>query len=301
MVTAKLAPRNRLTGPKGIRAAVWEFAQAKPLGAIAGAIFLIMIIIAVLEYIPGVSTWITPYDPLTTDIPARLLPPSWLHLMGTDNLGRDLFSRLIAGTQTAMTIGVTASFIGTTIGSIIGIVSGYLGGKTDMLIQRLMDMIMAFPYLVLIIAIMTVLGGSIANVIFAISFGMIPFGNRLARSVTISVKEFVFIEAAQAVGASTFRIIWRHLIPNCTASYLIVLTSSLSGAILAEASLSFLGLGVPPPHPSWGRELFDAMQHFYSYPWLAIFPGIFISLAVFGANLLGDALRDVWDPRLKRL
>jgi peptide/nickel transport system permease protein len=261
----------------------------------AAIVFVIMILVAIL------GTWITPYDPLDTNVRARLSAPSWEHIMGTDNLGRDVFSRLIAGTRIAILIGVTASFIGSTIGVLLGVISGYLGGKFDLYFQRLMDMIMAFPYLILAIAIMAVLGGSIQNVIFAIAFPMIPSGNRIARSIAIAVREATFIEAARSLGARQVRIIFRHVLPNAIAAYLIVLTSALGASILAEASLSFLGLGVPPPHPSWGRALNEAMSYFYNAPWLAIFPGIAISLAVFSANLFGDALRDIWDPRLKRV
>jgi peptide/nickel transport system permease protein len=272
-----------------------SFARAKPLGMAAAIVFIIMIIVAI------VGPWITPYDPLETNVRARLLAPSWEHLAGTDNLGRDVFSRLIDGTRIAILIGVTASFIGSTIGVLVGVISGYLGGKFDLYFQRVMDMIMAFPYLILAIAIMAVLGGSIQNVIFAIAFPMIPTGNRIARSIAISVREAAFIEAARSLGAKQVRIIFRHVLPNAIAAYLIVLTAALGASILSEASLSFLGLGVPPPHPSWGRALNEAMSYFYNAPWLAIFPGVAISLAVFSANLFGDALRDIWDPRLKRV
>lgn len=274
---------------------VWSFSKAKPLGAAAGVILIIMVIIAI------IGPWITPYDPLDSNVRDRLQAPSMKYLMGTDNLGRDIFSRIIAGTRIAIFIGVLSAFIGSTAGVLLGVISGYLGGRFDLYFQRLMDMIMAFPYLILAIAIMAVLGPSIPNVILAISFPMIPVSNRIARSVAISVKEATFIESARSIGAGQMRIIFRHVLPNAVAAYLVVLTATLGAAILAEASLGFLGLGVPPPHPSWGRALNEAMQHFYGSPWMAIFPGLAISLAVFGANFLGDALRDVLDPRLKRI
>lgn len=275
--------------------AVWTFSKAKPLGAAAGIILLIMVIVAI------IGPWITPYDPLASNVQERFKPPSWTHIAGTDNLGRDCFSRLIAGTRIALFVGILSSFVGTTAGVILGVISGYVGGRFDMYFQRFMDMIMAFPYLVLAMAIVAVLGNTLPNVILAIAFPQIPTANRVARSVALSVKEAIFIESARAVGAGQWRIIFRHVLPNALASYLIILTSALGNSILAEASLSFLNLGVPPPHPSWGRALNEAMQFFYASPWLAIYPGIAISLAVFGANLLGDALRDVWDPRLKRI
>jgi len=293
--TAKVEKvRGRGEGPSRWQAII-DFARAKPLGAAGGVVFFFMIIIAI------IGPWITPYDPLATSMVNNLRPPSLEFLCGTDHIGRDIFSRLIAGTRTALLIGVTASFSGSTIGGIIGVVSGYLGGKVDMAIQRVMDIIMAFPTLILAIAIMAVLGGSIPNVILAIAFPMLPRANRVARSVALFVREFQYIEAARAVGATQTRIIFRHVLPNATATYLIVLTGALGMSILAEASLSFLGLGVPAPHPAWGRELYESMRYFYAAPWLAIFPGIAISLTVFAANLFGDALRDIWDPRLKRL
>jgi peptide/nickel transport system permease protein len=245
--------------------------------------------------------WIMPYDPLGTNVMQRLQGPSLQHLMGTDGVGRDILSRLIAGARTTLLIGVTSSFIGVTIGTIIGVVSGYLSGKADTVIQRFMDMIMAFPSLILAIAIMAVLGSSVMNVILAIAFPMIPRTNRVARSVALATREFSFVEAARAIGASETRIIYRHIIPNVVASYLIVLTMDLGMAILAEASLSFLGLGIPAPQPSWGRDLFDAMSQVAFYPWLGIFPGLAIALTVFGANMFGDALRDRWDPRLRQV
>ena len=274
---------------------IWDFAREKPLGAATGAIFLVMIILAI------IGPWITPNDPIATNVMERLTPPGATYWFGTDHIGRDIFSRLLAGTRTAMMIAVTASFVGSTVGGLLGIISGYLGGRVDMVMQRIMDMIMAFPILILAIAIMAVLGGSIPNVIFAIAFPMIPRANRVARSIALSVREFVYIEAARAVGASQSRIIFRHVLPNAVATYLIVLTSALGMSILAEASLSFLGLGIPAPLPAWGRELYEAMRYYYTAPWVAIFPGLAISIAVFSANLFGDALRDKLDPRLKRI
>ncbi len=280
-----------------VRAArvMWDFARAKPLGAVAAVIFFLMLLIAI------IGPFITPYDPLSTAVMERLQSPNPEHWFGTDHLGRDILSRLIAGTQTALLIAVTASFVGTTLGMLIGIFSGYIGGRFDLILQRFMDMIMAFPTLILAVAIVAVLGSSIPNVIIAIAVPMIPRANRIGRSVAMTVREFTFIEAARSVGVKEIRIIFRHVLPNCTAAYLIILTSALGMSILAEASLSFLGLGIAAPHPAWGRELYESMRYFYASPWTAIFPGLMISLAVFGANLFGDALRDIWDPRLKRL
>ena len=295
--------QNKVLGFKGLALkylnrtwiVIWNFAREKPLGAVAGAIFIITIILAI------IGPWITPNDPLTTNIIDRLIPPCSTYWFGTDHIGRDILSRVIAGARTAILVSVTASFVGSTIGGFLGVISGYIGGRLDMVMQRIMDMIMAFPVLILAIVIVAVLGSSITNVIVAISFPMIPFANRIARAIAISVRGFVFIEAAQAVGVSQSRIILRHVLPNAVAAYLIILTGALGMSILAEASLSFLGLGVPAPHPAWGRDLYESMRHYYIAPWVAIFPGLAISLAVFSANLFGDALRDKLDPRLKRL
>jgi len=258
-------------------------------------IFVFMLIVAIF------APWIAPTDPTWTDVMNRLQSPSMEHWMGTDELGRDVLSRVIYGARISALVGIGATALGTTVGAILGLISGFLGGRTDMFMQRIMDMVLAFPSLIMAIAIMAVLGPSTINVIMAIAIPAIPRANRVVRSVALSVKQFQFIEAAKAVGGSPLRIIFRHVLPNSMASYLIVATSMLGGAIMIEASLSFLGLGVPPPEPSWGRSLSEAMWYYYGSPWLAIFPGLAISVLIFSANMLGDALRDVWDPRLKRL
>jgi len=272
-----------------------HFFRDKPLGAVGGVIFVFMLIVAIF------APWIAPTDPTWTDVMNRLQSPSLAHWMGTDELGRDVLSRVIYGARISALVGIGATVAGTTVGAILGLISGFAGGRTDMFMQRIMDMVLAFPALIMAIAIMAVLGPSIVNVIVAIAIPAIPRSNRVVRSVALSVKQFQFIEAAKAVGASPARVIFRHMLPNSMAAYLIVATSMLGGAIMIEASLSFLGLGVPPPEPSWGRSLSEAMWYYYGSPWLAIFPGIAISVLIFSANMLGDALRDVWDPRLKRL
>jgi peptide/nickel transport system permease protein len=274
---------------------IWQFVKDKPLGGASAFIFLLVFIIAI------IGPWITPHDPASTNVMMRTSPPSWEHWMGTDHLGRDLFSRLIAGTQISVVISLTASILGCSLGALLGIVSGYIGGRVDFIIQRITDMIMAFPMLVLIIAFVAVFENNIRNLIIIISFPMIPSINRVTRSVAISVREESFVEAAKAIGASRVRIILRHILPNAVAAYLIVLTSALGGVVLVESSLSFLGLGVPAPFPSWGRTIKDAQGFYMAAPWLVIFPGIAISLIVFSSNLLGDALRDKLDPRLKKM
>lgn len=275
--------------------AILRFAREKPLGAAGGCFFLIAVLVAVLAPV------LAPYDPTDTDVLERLALPSTEHWMGTDALGRDVLSRVIYGAQISMLVGISSVLIGSGIGAPIGLVSGYLGRRTDMVVQRIMDVIMTFPSLILAIAVMAVLGNSLLNVILAIAIPMIPRANRLVRSVVVAVKEFQFVEAAKAAGATQTRIMLRHLLPNCLAAYLIYATSTLAHAIIIEASLSFLGLGVPPPAPSWGRSVSEAMEYLRQDPLLGVFPGLAVSAVVFGISMFGDALRDIWDPRLKRL
>ncbi len=294
MTTSRRAPIK--TGSRWTKAwrALWKFMREKPVGGIAALILIGLMVIAV------IGPFITPYDFIEQDMASRLEAPSWQHWMGTDQYGRDLFSRIIAGAQLALLIGVSSAFIGKTVGTIYGMVSGYYGGKIDTVMQRISDTLQAFPNLILIIAIVAVLGGSIGNLIFAISLNMIPAANRVARSVTLSLKGQQFIEAARAVGAKPSHIIFKHLFPNTLAPYIIILSTGIAGAILAESGLSFLGLGVPPPWPSWGRILSSAAR-LYGAPWMVIFPGLAISITVFASNFLGDALRDYWDPKQKKL
>lgn len=269
--------------------------RGKPLGAFGGALLAFMVVMA------AVGPYIVPADPFNTSMAERLLSPSLTHPLGTDELGRDQLARIVYGARISMMVGIIATVIGTSIGAVVGIVSGYVGGRVDMLVQRAMDVLLAFPALILALAIMAALGSSIPNVIIAISIPFIARSNRVVRSAALAVKEFPYIEAALALGLPQWRIVARHMLPNCMAPYIVIATALLGSAILIEASLSFLGLGVPPPQPSWGRSLSESMLFFQRAPWLAIFPGVAISLAVFGVNLFGDALRDIWDPRLKRL
>ncbi len=280
---------------EGLWTSLYHFAREKPLGAAGGILMLVIILVAIL------APWLAPMDPLRTHVREALAAPSGQYLLGSDELGRDSLSRIIYGARISILVGFTAMFFGTVTGTIINVFSAYKGGWVDILVQRVMDVLLAFPTLIMALAIMAVLGPSVRNVIIAISIPFIPRAGRVVRSAALAVKEQQYVEAAQAVGASQWRIVFRHVLPNCMAPYLIIATALLGTAILVEASLSFLGLGIPPPTPSWGRALAEAMEFFNASPWLAIFPGIAISLAVFGVNLLGDALRDVLDPRLKRL
>jgi peptide/nickel transport system permease protein len=243
---------------------------------------------------------VAPHDAYEINQRLQFGAPNVSHWLGTDEFGRDVFTRLLYGARIALFIGFASSFLGATTGAILGVVSAYLGGKTDLYLQRVMDVMLAFPLLILALAIVTVLGRSIPNLILAIAIPVIPRTARIVRSSALSAKEHVYVEAARAVGGSHIRVMFRHIVPNIVAPYLIVLTAQLGGAILTEASLSFLGLGTAEPTPSWGLMLSGgAPMYAEKAPWLAIFPGIAISLAVFGFNLFGDSLRDALDPKLR--
>jgi len=280
------------------RPAVWRqvrrFILRKPLGAVGGLLLLIFMVVAV--FAPVLAT----YDPDLNDYRARIQSPSAQHWFGTDDFGRDIYSRVIHGARISMYVGVLSTLLGTAVGALAGLFSGFWGGRADQLIQRCADVMFTIPGLVLAMVIVTMLGPSMFNVIIAIAIPRLPNANRVIRSTVLSVKESPYVEAARAIGCSSGRIMLRHLLPNIMAPYIVVATASLGSAILVEASLSFLGLGVPPPAPSWGRMLsLEGMRYFETAPWMAIFPGIFISGAVFGANLFGDALRDILDPKLR--
>ena len=267
--------------------------RQKPLG-FAG--FLLLVFISLLAVF---APWIAPVDPnsLSIDI---LQGPTALHWFGTDTTGRDVFSRVAWGGRVSLLVGVTATLLGTGTGAVIAVVTAYLGGKVDIIAQRFMDIIWAFPSLIVAMVLMFVIGTSTRNVIFAISIVVIPSAARVVRSQVLAVKETEYTTAARAIGASDARIMWHHITRNCLAPYIIVASITLGGAITTEASLSFLGMGIPPPTPSWGRDLFGAARQYAELaPWMAIAPGVALSLAVYGFNLLGDAVRDVLDPRLR--
>jgi peptide/nickel transport system permease protein len=250
--------------------------------------------------LPFFAPQIAPYDPYELNQSLQFRAPSLSHPFGTDEFGRDLFTRIIYGAKIALIIGFSASLLGATGGAIVGVVSAYMGGRTDLIIQRIVDIMLAFPLLILALAIVSVLGRSTTNLVIAIAIPVIPRTARIVRSSALSAKELVYVEAARAVGSSHIRVMFRHIIPNIMAPYLIILTAQLGSAILTEASLSFLGLGTAEPTPSWGLMLSGgAPLSAEKAPWVAIFPGLAISLAVFGFNLLGDSLRDALDPRLR--
>ncbi|HEX3178145.1 MAG TPA: ABC transporter permease [Methylomirabilota bacterium] len=273
---------------------VVEFCRARPLGAIGAAIVAVNLLVAL------TAGWIAPYDPLATDYGAMLAAPSASHWLGTDAFGRDVLTRILYGSRTAMLVGFVAALVGATLGAVIGVASAYFGGKTDLAIQRVMDIFLAFPLIILALAVVSILGNGIGNVIVAITIPMIPRAALVTRSSALAIREMPYVDAARASGFRHSRIIMRHMLPNVMASYLIMLTAFLGQAILLEASLSFLGLGVAEPTPAWGLMLRGAAVQFAeAAPWMAIFPGLAISLAVFAFNLFGDSLRDALDPRLR--
>ena len=276
-----------------------EFCRQQPLGAISFAIICAMMIAGIF------CEWVAPYDPLAIDFASLLTAPSWDHWCGTDAFGRDICSRLIYGSRTALVIGFTSSFVGSSVGAILGIASAYFGGWIDNWIQRVVDVLLAFPIIVLALVVVAAFGklllvGIDVNLIFAIAIPIVPRVARVVRAAALSVRVMPYVDAARAAGYSHTRIIFRHMAPNVVAPYLIMLTAFVAQAILAEASLSFLGLGVQEPTAAWGLMLSGNAADFYRQaPWMILFPGVAISIAVFAFNLFGDSLRDYLDPRFK--
>ncbi len=244
---------------------------------------------------------IAPYPPLKSDFRAMQKPPNESHWFGTDQIGRDTLSRVIYGSQTSLTVALGAVLFGTTVGALWGLACGYFGGRFDMASQRFIEFLQSFPDLILAMAIAMALGGGMATVIVAIAITRIPFGGRVIRAVVLSLKEMSYVEAARGLGASHLRMMARHILPQCVAPYLILATTHLGVAIIIEASLGFLGVGIPPPTPTWGNMLADSLNGGLVPPWwLVLFPGSAITLTVLAFNLLGDGIRDVLDPRLRR-
>ena len=287
--TASLAPRLTLVE------AVLTFIRKKPLGAAGAFVILGMLVVA------ASAELMAPYDAYRADYGQQFARPSGEHWFGTDEFGRDLMSRIMYGARIALFVGFSASFIGCTLGGLLGVMSAYLGGTVDLLVERLMDILLAFPQLILALAIASILGPAVQNVVIAIAIPIIPRAARVVRATALSVKENVYVEAVSALGARQHRIVLWHIVPNVAAPYIILLTAQLGGAILAEAALSYLGLGAAEPTPSWGLMLSgSALSYAEKAPWIPIFPGIAISLGVFGFNLFGDSLRDALDPKLRR-
>ncbi len=292
------APDTRLATP--VRAArppwirkVRSFLVNQPLGAAGLVVFVLLVVMA--AFAPVIAT----HEPNAHNVVNQFAPPGREHYFGTDHLGRDFFSRIIYGARTSLYVGIFTVALGTTTGALLGVVSPYYP-RFDLIIQRVIDAMLAIPNLLLAIAIVSVLGASLTNTIIAIAVGFIPGTTRVLRSQAMAIQRQPYVEAAIATGAGDLRIMLRHIIPNCFAPYIILASNGLAFAILAEASLSFLGLGTPPPTPSWGAMLSGSVQtYIVQAPWLVIFPGLAITVVVLGFSLFGDAVRDVLDPRLR--
>ncbi|MBM3221105.1 MAG: ABC transporter permease [Candidatus Rokubacteria bacterium] len=288
-VVIAAAPRRA-----GLVTTVLRFCRKKPLGAAGGALVMVMVLTAIF------ADQLATHDPIATDAAATLAPPGEAHWLGTDHLGRDIYSRIVHGTRVSLAVGLLSTLLGSVFGGMVGLVSAYFGGKTDLITQRVLDILQGLPLLVLALVMSAALGPSIENVVIAISIPIMPRAARVIRASVLSIREMQYIEAARALGLRHLRIAFRHVLPNTIGPFIVLTTAQLGSAILTEAALSFLGLGVPEPYPSWGRMLsVSAAEYAQKAPHLVLFPGIAISLAVFGSNLLGDALRDTLDPRLR--
>jgi peptide/nickel transport system permease protein len=273
---------------------VLAWLRRKPLGTVSLAIIVVLALAAIF------ASRIAPYDPLAQQYSAVLEPPSRQHLMGTDNLGRDIFSRIIYGARISLSVGVAAVLIGTSLGTAIGLVSGFLGGGFDMGVQRVMDAWLAFPLIIFALVVMAALGPGLPQTMLAVGVVSIPTTSRVIRGSVLGEKKRVYVEAAHSIGASHTRIMLQHILPNVAAPVIVLASLTLARAVLTEATLSFLGVGIPPPYPAWGSMLSGkARDYMLSAPWMAIWPGLFISLTVLSWNLLGDAIRDLLDPRLR--
>lgn len=276
-----------------LRAAVVFFRQ-RPLGAVAAAIILVFVLMG------AVGPVLAPYDPEEIGVAKKYAMPSLQGaLLGADQFGRDVLSRMLYGIRISMLVGVAASFVGTVVGAMLGLVSGYWGGKTDAIVQRIVDILMSFPLIILALTLLTALAPSLPTVIIAIGVPFIPYGARVVRASTMVIKESQYVEAARAIGCSDLRIIFRHIAPGCVALYIVLTTGLIGVAIITESALGFLGLSIPPPTPTLGAMLSEALTLLMFAPHVAIVPGVAITLVVFAFNILGDSLRDVLDPRLR--
>lgn len=295
-----VAPTGTATLPgeyvpqRGIIHAIINFVRRQPVGSIG--MFLVMAF-----GLAGIlAPLISPYNPTANDFGAMTEPPSWTHWLGTDQLGRDLLSRILYGAQTAFIVGLTSALAGGVSGLVLGVGSAYFGGRIDLILQRFLDIVMSFPLIIMALAVVSIFGTGVFNVICAITIPLVPRCARVVRSSALAIREIPYVDAARALGYAHSRIILRHMVPNVVAPFLIMLTSFVGQAILAEASLSYLGLGVQEPVPAWGLMLQGGAEEYATTaPWIAVFPGLAIMLTVFGINLFGDSLRDVLDPKMR--
>ncbi len=273
---------------------VTRLVREKPLGAIGGGIFLVFLFCGVFADV------LAPYGMNDTDLSQRLRAPSWQFWFGTDHLGRDVLSRVLIGAQISMLVAFMAAGIATVVSIVLGMISGYFGGKVDMLIQRFVDASMTFPDLVLLIAVVSIVGPGIPQIVIILGLLYGIAGSRIVRGSVMSVKEEMYTHAAQSIGARTGHILWRHILPNIMPVVIVLFTTRIGAVILAEAGLSFLGLGVPPPSPTWGSMLSGTGRtYMYMGPWLALAPGLCLTIVVYSINVYGDALRDLLDPRMR--
>ena len=280
--------------PRGPFAIIWDFLRRQPVGAIG--MFLVL-----LFGLGGIfADVLAPYNPTANDFAAMTEPPSWGHFLGTDQLGRDLLSRILYGARTAFLVGLTSALVGGFSGLVLGVGSAYFGGHIDLWVQRVMDIVMSFPLIIMALAVVSIFGTGVENVIIAITIPLIPRCARVVRSSALAIREIPYVDAARALGFGHIRIILRHMVPNVMGPFLVIVTAFVGQAILAEASLSYLGLGVQEPVPAWGLMLQGGAEEYATTaPWIAVFPGLAIMLTVFGINLFGDSLRDVLDPKLR--
>ena len=274
---------------------VKRFYRSSLIGSIAAVVLLAIFAIGAFANV------VSPYDPVAANFAVTRQEPSAQHLLGTDYLGRDVLARIFHGARISLLVAVTSVLLGDAIGFVWGVASGYLGRRFDMISQRLLDIMLSFPGLILAILLMAALGARLETVIIAIAISRVPLSTRVIRSVVLSVKEFAYIESARCVGATSPRIMIRHVAPQCVAPMLVILSANLGTAIFAESALAFLGIGVPEPTPTWGRMLGGVLSEAFRPPWwLIVFPGAAITITIMAANLVGDALRDVLDPRLRQ-
>lgn len=286
---------NEVVEPGSRTRSLLKFIRREILGTLGLFLVLVMAVTGLLAEV------IAPYSPTANDFSSMMEAPSWAHFLGTDQFGRDLLSRIIYGARTAMIVGLSSALIGGVIGLILGVGSAYFGGRTDLFMQRIFDVLMAFPLIIMALAVVAIFGTGVQNVIIAITIPLIPRCARVVRSSALAIREVPFVDAARALGFGHVRIILCHMVPNVMAPFLIMVTAFVGQAILAEASLSYLGLGVQEPVPAWGLMLQGGSEEFASSaPWIAIFPGIAIMLSVLGISLFGDALRDTLDPKLRQ-
>ena len=294
MLETNRSERQPLPRASGLRSAVRRFARTSRMGAVAMVFLLLLVLVALFADLTA------PYHPLEADFRALRHGPSLTHWLGTDNLGRDVLSRLIHGARASLLVAFVSTILGKVIGLSWGVLTGYLGGSFDLISQRVIDVLLAFPGIILAMLLLAALGGGIDTVIIAITLLSIAGTVRVIRAVVLSIKEMAYVEAARSVGAPSLRIMFRHVSPQCLAPLLVLFSASLGSAIFAEAALSFLGLGIPQPMPSWGNMLGGILaDQFRPKWWLVVFPGVTISLTVLAFNLIGDALRDYLDPKLR--